>query len=145
MAQGLTNKVGFKVGTTDPASIDLSAYVTNFTLTRSVDSLETTAMGDTGRRYVAGLQTNSITVDLINDDAASAVLQTMNTLFATNAYFKCALNSSVAGSAANPFYSGLMLVDSITPIGAGGVGDLGMQSLTFQVSGAITVTTTGSF
>jgi hypothetical protein len=101
-------------------------------------------MGDTGRRYVAGLQTNSITVELINDDAASAVLQTMNTLFATNAYFKCALDSASSGSAANPFYSGLMLVDSITPIN-GAVGDLGTQSLTFQVSGAITVATTGSF
>lgn len=144
MAQGLTNKVGFKVGTTDPASIDLSAYVTNFTLNRSVDSLEVTAMGDTGRRYVAGLQNNSITVDLINDDATSAVLQTLNTLFATNAYFKCALDKSSSGSASNPFYSGLILVDTITPIN-GAVGDLGTQSLTFQVSGAITVTTTGSF
>jgi len=144
MAQGLTNKVGFKVGTTSPASIDLSAYVTNFTLNRSVDSLETTAMGDTGRRFVAGLETNSITVDLINDDAASAVLQTMNTLFKTNAYFKCALNKDAAGSAANPFYSGLILIDSITPIN-GAVSDLGIQSLQFQVSGEITVTSTGTF
>jgi hypothetical protein len=144
MAQGLTNKVGFKVGSSDPASIDLSAFVTSFTLTRSVESLETTAMGDTGRRYVAGLQNNTITVELINDDAASAVLQTMNTLFATNAYFKCALDKSSTGSAANPFYSGLILVDSITPIN-GAVGDLGTQSLTFQVSGAITVATTGTF
>mgnify|MGYP000883389424 CR=1 FL=1 len=144
MAQGIVNKVGFKVGSTDPASIDLSAYVTSFTLTRSVDQIETTAMGDTGHRYVAGLQNNSITVDLINDDAASAVLQSLNTLFATNAYFKCALDKSVVGSAANPFYSGLILVDTITPI-AGDVASLGMQSLTFQVSGAITVATTGTF
>jgi len=144
MAQGLTNKVGFKVGSSDPASIDLSAFVTSFTLTRSVESLETTAMGDTGRRYVAGLQNNTITVELINDDATSAVLQTMNTLFATNAYFKCALDKSSTGSASNPFYSGLILVDSITPIN-GAVGDLGTQSLSFQVSGAITVATTGTF
>ena len=144
MAQGLTNKVGFKVGTTDPASIDLSAYVQSFTLTRAVDSLEVTAMGDTGHRYVAGLQNNSITVEFINDDAASAVLQTMNTLFATNAYFKAALDKSAAGSAANPFYSGLIFVDSITPIN-GAVGDLGTQSLTFQISGAITVASTGTW
>jgi hypothetical protein len=65
-------------------------------------------------------------------------------LFATNAYFKCALDSASSGSAANPFYSGLMLVDAITPIN-GAVGDLGTQSLTFQVSGAITVATTGTF
>tara|TARA_R110000868_G_scaffold343790_1_gene604748 strand:+ start:447 stop:881 length:435 start_codon:yes stop_codon:yes gene_type:complete len=144
MAQGLTNKVGFKVGATDPASIDLSAYVTNFTLSRSVDSIEVTAMGDTGHRYVAGLENNTITVDLINDDAATAVLQSMNTLFKSNAWFKCALDKSASGSAANPFYSGLILVDTITPIN-GAVSDLGMQSLTFQVSGAITVTSTGTF
>jgi hypothetical protein len=144
MAQGLTNKVGFKVGSTSPASIDLSAYVTNFTLTRSVDQLEVTAMGDTGRRYIGGLQNNSITVDLINDDAATAVLQTLNTLFATNAYFTCALDKTAAGSAANPFYSGLILIDTITPIN-GAVGDLGVQSLTFQVSGAITVANTGTW
>ena len=144
MAQGLTNKVGFKVGATSPASIDLSAYVTNFTLTRSVDQIEVSAMGDTGHRYVAGLENNSITVDLINDDAATAVLQTMNTLFKSNAYFLCALDKSAAGSAANPFYSGLILIDTITPIN-GAVADLGMQSLTFQVSGAITVTPSGSW
>ena len=50
MAQGLTNKVGFKLGATSPASIDLSAYVTNFTLTRSADQIEVSAMGDTGHR-----------------------------------------------------------------------------------------------
>jgi hypothetical protein len=144
MAQGIVNKVGFKVGASDPASIDLSAYVTNFTLTRSVDSIETTAMGDTGHRYVSGLENNSITVELINDDAATAVLQTMNTLFKSNAYFKCALDKSTTGSAANPFYSGLILVDSITPVN-GAPTDLGMQSLTFQVSGAITVASTGTF
>jgi len=144
MAQGIVNKVGFKVGTTDPASIDLSAYVTSFTLTRSADQIETTAMGDTGHRYVAGLENNQLVVELINDDAATAVLQTMNTLFKSNAYFKCALDKSSTGSAANPFYSGLILVDSITPI-AGDVASLGMQSLTFQVSGAITVATTGTF
>ena len=144
MAQGLTNKVGFKLGATSPASIDLSAYVTNFTLTRSADQIEVSAMGDPGHRYVAGLENNSITVDLINDDAASAVLQTMNTLFKTNAYFLCALDKTAAGSAANPFYSGLVLVDTITPI-SGAVSDLGMQSLTFQVSGAVTVTASGTW
>jgi hypothetical protein len=144
MAQGIVNKVGFKVGASDPASIDLSAYVTSFTLTRSVDQIETTAMGDTGHRFVAGLENNQLVVELINDDAATAVLQTMNTLFKSNAYFKCALDKSASGSAANPFYSGLILVDSITPI-AGDVASLGMQSLTFQVSGAITVATTGTF
>ena len=144
MAQGIVNKVGFKVGASDPASIDLSAYVTSFTLTRSVDQIETTAMGDTGHRYVAGLENNQLVVELINDDAATAVLQTMNTLFKSNAYFKCALDKSSSGSAANPFYSGLILVDSITPI-AGDVASLGMQSLTFQVSGAITVASTGTF
>jgi hypothetical protein len=144
MAQVLTNKVGFKVGATSPASIDLSTYVTSFTLNRSFDELDVTAMGDTGARAVKGLERSSITVDLINDDAASAVLQTLNTLWGTNAYFKCALDNTAAGSASNPFFSGLILINNITPIN-GAVTDLGMQSLTFNVSGAITTTTTGTW
>jgi hypothetical protein len=101
-------------------------------------------MNDTGHRYVTGLENNSITVELINDDAASAVLQTMNSLFKTNAYFKCALDKSTTGSAANPFYSGLILVDSITPIN-GAVADEGMMDLTFTCNSKTVVASTGTF
>jgi hypothetical protein len=144
MAQFINNKVGVKLGSSDPANIDLSAYCTGFTLNRAFSEIDVTAMGDTGVRQIAGLETSNLTIEFINDNAASAVLQTLNTLVGTNAYFKVANDKSAAGSAANPFFSGLCLINNITPIN-GAVGDLSTQSVTFNVSGAITKTETGTF
>lgn len=144
MAQFINNKVGVKLGSSDPASIDLSAYCTSFTLTRSFDEINVTAMGDTGVRQIAGLETSTLTIEFINDNASGAVLQTLNTLLGTNAYFKVANDKTASGSAANPFFSGLVLINSITPIN-GAVGDLSTQSVTFNVSGGVTKTETGTF
>jgi hypothetical protein len=144
MAQFINNKVGVKLGSSDPASIDLSAYCTSFTLTRSFDEISVTAMGDSGVRQIAGLETSNLTIEFINDNASAAVLQTLNTLLGTNAYFKVANDKSAAGSAANPFFSGLVLINNITPIN-GAVGDLSTQSVTFNVSGGVTKTETGTF
>ena len=144
MAQFINNKVGVKLGSSDPASIDLSAYCTSFTLTRSFDEINVTAMGDTGVRQIAGLETSTLTIEFINDNASNAVLQTLNTLLGTNAYFKVANDKSASGSAANPFFTGLVLINSITPIN-GAVGDLSTQSVTFNVSGGVTKTETGTF
>jgi hypothetical protein len=144
MAQFINNKVGVKLGATDPANIDLSAYCTSFTLNRSFNEIDVTAMGDTGVRQIAGLETSTLTIDFINDNGSTAVLQTLNTLLGTNAYFKVANDKSAAGSASNPFFSGLVLINNITPIN-GAVGDLSTQSVTFNVSGAVTKTETGTF
>jgi hypothetical protein len=144
MAQFINNKVGVKLGETDPASIDLSAYCTSFTLDRTFDEIEVTAMGDLGHRMIAGLEASSLTIEFINDNGANAVLQTLNSLLGKNVYFKVANDKSAAGSAANPFFTGLVLVNSITPIN-GAVGDLSTQSVTFNVSGAVTKTETGTF
>jgi hypothetical protein len=144
MAQFINNKVGVKLGSADPANIDLSAYCTSFTLTRNFDEIEVTSMGDTGHRQIAGLESSTLTIDFINDNGSSAVLQTLNTLVGTNAYFKVANDKTAAGSAANPFFTGLVLINNITPIN-GAVGDLSVQSLTFNVSGAVTKTETGTF
>ena len=144
MAQFINNKVGVKLGSADPANIDLSAYCTGFTLNRAFSEIDVTAMGDTGVRQIAGLETSNLTIEFINDNASSAVLQTLNTLVGTNAYFKVANDKSAAGSASNPFFSGLCLINNITPIN-GAVGDLSTQSVTFNVSGAITKTETGTF
>lgn len=144
MATFINNKVGVKLGSSDPANIDLSDYCTSFTLNRSWDEIDVSAMGDTGHRYISGLEASSLTIEFINDNASSAVLQTLNTLAGTNAYFKVCNDSTASGSAANPFFSGLVLINNITPIN-GAVGDLSTQSVTFNVSGAVTKTETGTF
>ena len=147
MAILLNNKVGLKLGSASPANIDLSQWVQSITINRSFDELDVTAMGDAGARQVKGLERSSITIDFLNDQGTSGVLQTLQTLWGTNAYFKIIGSTDTTTypvSAGNPIYTGLILVNNTTD-SAGAVTDLQMQSLTFNVSGTISVATSGTF
>jgi hypothetical protein len=141
MAVFLNNKVGLKIG-----AVDLSDRVTAITINRSFDELETTSMGSGGHTFVKGLEAGSITIDFLNDTASGEVLQTLQSVWGTNAELKVIQDttSPVTVSAANPLYTMTCLINNTTDIN-GAVGDLGMQSLTFNVSGTIAVTTSGTF
>jgi hypothetical protein len=150
MAIFYQNNAGFKISTDGTTYVDLTDHVTSLTINRQFDELDVSAMGASGHAFIAGLESSSISVDFLNDDAAAQVMTTLNTLVGTNAKFKIC-QTTVAGSpssatisATNPLYSGLVLVNKITPV-AGKVGDVAVQSLTFTVSGAITVATTGTW
>jgi hypothetical protein len=121
------------------ASVDLSTLVTSVTLNRSFDELEVTAMGDSGHKFVKGLEASSITIDFLNDEATSKTLQTLNAQVGNNATVTVK-QSSAATSATNPLYTMTCLVNNITPIN-GAVGDLSTQSVTWNVSGTVVVTT----
>ena len=58
-------------------AVDLSNHVTSVTLNRSFDELEVTAMGDSGHKFVKGLEASSITIDFLNDTASANVLATL--------------------------------------------------------------------
>lgn len=120
-------------------AVDLSSLVSNVVINRSFDELETTALGDSGHRFVKGLEASSITIDFFNDSASSKTLQTLQTTWGTNTTvtFK-QLDSAVA--ATNPLYTMTCLVNNTTPVN-GAVGDLSTQSVTWNVSGTIAVTT----
>jgi hypothetical protein len=122
-------------------AVDLSNLVSSVTINRSVDELEVTAMGDSGHRFVAGLEASNITIDFFNDEATGKTLQTLNSssVFAKNIVVT-AKQTSAAISATNPLYTMTCLVNNITPIN-GGVGDLSTQSVTWNVSGTVAVTT----
>jgi hypothetical protein len=150
MAIFYQNNAGFKISTDGTTYVDLTDHVTSITINRQFDELDVTAMGALGHSFIAGLESSTISVDFLNDDATAQVMTTLNTLVGTNAKFKI-LQTTVPGtpttgtvSATNPLYSGLVLVNKITPV-AGKVGDVSTQSLTFTVSGAITVATTGTW
>ena len=149
MAVFMQNNAGFQIQVSS-AYVDLTNHVQSITINRNFEELEVTSMGASGRQYVSGLEVSTIAVDFLNDDATASVMQTLNTLVGTNAAFKIC-QTTVAGSpstatisATNPLYTGLLLVNKLTPI-AGKVGDISMQSLTFTVSGAITVASTGTW
>jgi hypothetical protein len=150
MAIFYQNNAGFKISTDGTTYVDLTDHVTSLTINRQFDELDVTAMGATGHSFIAGLESSTISVDFLNDDATAQVMTTLNTLVGTNAKFKI-LQTTTPGtpttgtpSATNPLYSGLVLVNKITPV-SGKVGDVAVQTLTFTVSGAITVASSGTW
>jgi hypothetical protein len=120
-------------------AVDLSNHVTSVTLNRTFDELEVTAMGDSGHKFVKGLEASSITIDFLNDTATANVLQTLQAAWGTNVTVTVK-QTSAATSATNPLYTMTALVNNTTDIN-GAVGDLGTQSVTWNVSGTIAVTT----
>ena len=120
-------------------AVDLSNHVTSVTLNRTFDELEVTAMGDSGHKFVKGLEASSITIDFLNDTATANVLQTLQAAWGTNITVTVK-QTSAATSATNPLYTMTALVNNTTDIN-GAVGDLGTQSVTWNVSGTIVVTT----
>jgi hypothetical protein len=120
-------------------AVDLSDHVTAVTINRSFDELEVTAMGDSGHKFVKGLEASSITIDFLNDTATGEVLQTLQAAWGTSVTVT-AKQTSEAVSAANPLYTMSCLINNTTDIN-GSVADLSMQSLTFNVNGTIAVTT----
>jgi hypothetical protein len=139
MAVFLNNKVGVKVN-----SVDLSDHATAVTINRTFDELEVTAMGDSGHKFVKGLEASSVTIDFLNDTASANVLATLQAAWGTNVTVVFLQDKGTAVSATNPLYTMTCLVNSTTDIN-GAVADLSMQSVTWNVSGTIAVTTTGTF
>ena len=139
MAVFLNNKVGVKVN-----SVDLSDHVTAITLNRAFDELEVTAMGDTGHKFVKGLEASSVTISFLNDTASANVLATLQAAWGTNVTVVLLQDKATAVGATNPLYTFTALVNNTTDIN-GGVGDLGTQDVTWNVSGAVAVATSGTF
>jgi hypothetical protein len=118
-------------------SVDLSSLVSSATINRSFDELEITAMGDSGHRFVKGLEASSLTLDFFNDSASAKTLQTLNSTWGTSVTVVIK-QTSAAVSAENPSYTMSCLINNTTPVN-GAVGDLSTQSVTWNVNGTIAV------
>ena len=121
-------------------SVALSDHVTSATINRSFDELEVTAMGDTAHKFVKGLEASTITLDFLNDTAASNVLQTLQAAWGTTVTLTLK-QTNAAISATNPEYQTTVLVNNTTDIN-GAVGDISTQSITFTCNSPIVVDTT---
>lgn len=120
-------------------SVDLSTLVSAVTINRTFDELEVTAMGDSGRKYVKGLEASSVTIDFFNDEATGKTLQTLNSIWGTSVTVVIKQTTG-AVSATNPSYTMSCLINNTTPVN-GAVGDLSTQSVTWNVNGTIAVAT----
>ena len=139
MAVFLNNKVGVKIN-----SVDLSDHVTAITLNRSFDELEVTAMGDSSHKFVKGLEASTVTIDFLNDTAATKTLATLQAAWGTTVTAVFLQEKGTAVSATNPLYTVSLLINNTTDIN-GAVGDIGTQSITFTANSTVAVATTGTF
>jgi hypothetical protein len=139
MAVFLNNLVGVKIN-----SVDLSDLVTSVTINRVFDELEVTAMGDTSHKFVKGLESSTVTIDFLNDTAATKTLATLQAAWGTTVTAVFLQTKGTAVSATNPLYTVSILVNNTTDIN-GAVGDIGMQSITFTCNSTVAVATTGTF
>ena len=120
-------------------AVALSDHVTAVTINRAFDELEVTAMGDSGHKFVKGLEASSITIDFLNDTATSETLQTLQAVWGTSTTVTVK-QTSAATSATNPLYTMTCLINNTTDVN-GSVADLSTQSLSFNVNGTIAVST----
>lgn len=124
-------------------SVDLSTYVSSVTISQEFDQLEVTAMGDSGHKYIAGLENSSISIDFNADFASSKVNQTINGATAGNGLVGTTTTVTIkpaagATSASNPLYTATCLVSQWPQVY--NVGELATISVTWPVSGAIAKT-----
>ena len=124
-------------------SVDLQDQCTSATINYVYEQLETTAFGDTARKFggsaVTSLQNNSIDVELYQSYAASETEATIFSLVGVQTTLVLK-PTSAAVSATNPSYTltGAYL-ESHTPINAS-LGELSTITLTFS-GGALTKAT----
>jgi hypothetical protein len=127
----LTNPTVNLAPTTGGAKVDLTDQCRSATITLGVDSLESTAFGDSGHRFVPGLQTVEVELEMFLSYGAGEVEAT---LFANLGTGTTELTISPAGateSASNPEYTIInMQLVNFTPI-AGTVGELSMVTASF--------------
>jgi hypothetical protein len=128
--------------TVDPGtgSVNLSDHVTSVTINQSFDELEVTAMGDSAHKFIKGLEASSVTLDILNDLTSSpAVTNTLQSCYGKNVVWTFK-QSSAATSTSNPLYTVTLLVNNLTPVN-GATGDVSNQSLSFNASSTVAVTT----
>ena len=124
-------------------SVDLRDQCTSATLNYVYEQLETTAFGDTARKFgasaVTSLQNNSVEVELYQSYAGSETEATIYGLVGIQTTILLAPATGIA-SATNPIYTltGAYL-ESHTPINAS-LGELSTITLTFT-GGVLTKTT----
>lgn len=112
-------------------AVDVSDQCTSATLTVGFDSLETTAFGDTGRKYTKGLQAVEVTLTMFLSYDTAEVEATLEDIVGDGNTTLEIKPASGSASATNPEYTitNAMLA-SFTPIN-GSVGELSTVEVTF--------------
>jgi hypothetical protein len=112
-------------------SVDLSDQCTSATVTYTAEALESTAFGDTARKYTSGLQNNEVTVTLYQSYASTETEATIYGLVGTTTTIVLKPSSAAVGTS-NPSYTlASAYLETHTPIAAS-LGELSTVTLVFR-------------
>ena len=113
-------------------SVDFTDQCTQVTVTQTVEALESTAFGDTARKYTSGLGNHEITATFMLAYDTNEVEEKLNSLTGTTFNVEVYAAASTTPGVTNPEYTltGCYL-ETITPIN-GSVGDLPTVDCTFR-------------
>lgn len=133
-------EVVFTDGFLSVGGTDLSDHVRSMTLSYSSELQDITAMGDTARERLGGLNDWSLTVEFNQDYAASEVDATLFSSVGSSVALVVRPDSAGAGTT-NPEFTGNAILESYQPVG-GTVGETHVAPVTFQGNGALARATT---
>ena len=114
---------------------DLSDHISSISLSTSYDIVETTSFGNTAKTRVAGLQDNSVTLDLHQD--YSAIEGLVYPLIGSTTSLVVKPNGTAVGTANPSYTTNSVLISEWTPVN-GAVGELATASVTWPISGTVT-------
>lgn len=114
---------------------NFSTSLNSVELSQEADNLETTAFGSTWRTRIGGLKQASVTLNFMQDFAASSVDATLNPLLGSIATVVIKPTSGTT-TATNPSYTAECLVTQYSPFSSS-VGDIATLSVTWPVSGSV--------
>ena len=120
-------------------STDLTDHVTSVSFSQSAAELDTTTMGSSNVTRIGGLEDGTVTLEFLQDFAASETYASLDGLLGTVVTVEVTPTSGSL-SATNPKKSVSCLVTEV-PFLDGGVADLSTISVTWPMSGAVTTTT----
>lgn len=120
-------------------STDLTDHVTSVSFSQSAAELDTTTMGSSNVTRIGGLEDGTVTIEFLQDFAASETYASLDGLLGTVVTVEVTPTSGSL-SATNPKKSVSCLVTEV-PFLDGGVADLSTISVTWPMSGAVTTTT----
>lgn len=117
----------------------LTDHVTSVDFGETAAELDTTTMGSSNITRIAGLKDGNVSIEFLQDFAASEVYATLDSLLGTLATV-IVTPTDAAASATNPSKSVSCLVTEV-PFIASGVADLATISVSWPMSGPVTTIT----
>lgn len=113
-------------------SVDFTDQCSTVTVTESYEALESTAFGDTARKFTKGLGNHEISCTLMISYGTSEVEEKLNSIVGTAVDVVVTPTTSATPGTSNPAYTlANTYLETVTPIN-GGVGELPTLDCTFR-------------